>query len=116
MKITSEIKVDENGNVLSIKGNTLSFTNELKQILQPMETLQQKEQRLLKELQQVKQQIEDSKIKEGDWCIFWNHDKSKSIIAKFQGSKFACITSGDYFLNCQKITDLYLLKRLNKLS
>ena len=86
-----------------------------KEILQAMETLKQQLQKAEAEVKRLKEAIEESKIKIGDWCTFWNHDKSKSIIAKFQGSKFACITSGDYFLNCEKITDPVLLESLNRL-
>lgn len=78
-------------------------------------SLEQQLQKAEAEVKRLREAIEDSKIKIGDWCTFWNHDKSKSIIAKFQGNKFACLTSGDYFLNCEKITDSTLLESLNRL-
>ena len=37
------------------------------------ETLQEKEQRLLKELEEVRKEIEDSKIKVGDWVVNTHH-------------------------------------------
>ena len=78
-------------------------------------TLTEQLQKAEAEVKRLKEAIEDSKIKEGDWCTFWDYDKSKFIIAKFQGNKFACITSGDYFLNCEKITDPELISKLNEL-
>lgn len=78
-------------------------------------TLTEQLQKAEAEVKRLKEAIEDSKIKEGEWCRFWNYDKSDFIIAKFQGkNKFAC-TSGNYFFNCEKITDSVLLENLNKM-
>lgn len=78
------------------------------------ETLQQQLQKAEAKVKRLREAIEDSKIKVGDWCKFWNHDKSKFIIVKFQGNKFACIISGDYFLNCEKITNPQLIELLEQ--
>ena len=51
-----------------LKGSRKEVTiQQLKEILQPTETLQEKEKRLLKELEEVRKEIEESKIKVGDW-------------------------------------------------
>src|SRR5690606_22092214 len=78
-------------------------------------TLKQQLQKAEAEVKRLRKAIEDSKIKNGDWCTFWDHDKNKFIIAKYQGNKFVCMTTGDYLLNCEKITDPDLLESLNKL-
>lgn len=83
------------------------------EILQPMETLQEKEQRLLKELEEVRKEIEDSKIKVGDWCKFWDNDKDEFIIGKFQEEyEDTYVTSDTHFYNCKKITNPQLIELL----
>lgn len=81
-----------------------------------VETLQEKEQRLLKELEEVRKEIEDSKIKVGDWCKFWDGDEDKFLISKLQENIYnSYLASNKHFLNCEKITDSALLLSLNKL-
>lgn len=66
------------------------------------ETLQEKEQRLLKELEKVRKEIEDSKIKKGDWV--WNA-LNESYYKK---------TSGLYGIGERKITNQELIKLLEQ--
>lgn len=67
-----------------------------------VETLQEKEQRLLKELEEVREEIEDSEIKDGDWvyCSFGNY------IFKY--------THGIIISDFKKITNPELIKLLEQ--
>lgn len=83
------------------------------------ETLQEKEQRLLKELEEVRKEIEDSKVKVGDWCKFWDSDESRFIIGKlervYEAKNYPYFVHSKSFKNCMKITDSTLLGSLNRL-
>lgn len=109
--ITNYLREDKsvNGMVVYEEWNEEVF---LKNCGIEVDTLEQQLEKAKAEVKRLEKAIEDSKIKDGDWCTFWNHDKSKFIIAKFQGNKFACLTSGDYFLNCEKITNPQLIELL----
>ena len=79
---------------------------QLKEILQPMETLQEKAIRLENELNEVKQQIEEeNKIKEDDWVFINESD----IIFKVKENGFRFI---DY--RHKKITNTELIKLLEQ--
>jgi len=85
-----------------------------------VETLQEKEQRLLKELEAVRKNIEDSKVKVGDWCKFWDDDESRFIVGKFERvvdkENYSYYVHGvGWFKNCMKITDSALLLSLHRL-
>lgn len=84
-------------------GNKIPITIEqLKEILQPMETLQEKEQRLLKELEEVKKEIEENKIKAGDWVV----NPLTNIVIKVTSLKTKC---PDHY---KKITNPQLIELL----
>lgn len=78
------------------------------------ETLQEKEQRLLKELEEVRKKIEEqNKPKVGDWCKFWDDDTDEFLIGKFKNKFLGVYTSsGRTFLNCEKITNPQLIELL----
>lgn len=78
------------------------------------ETLQEKEQRLLKELEEVRKEIEEqNKPKVGDWCKFWDNDTDEFVIGKYKNNIFGIhISSGRTFLNCEKITNPQLIELL----
>lgn len=85
---------------LSVERTKTEVTiQQLKEILQPMETLQQKEQRLLKELEEVRKEIEDSKIKVGDWVV-----SEKGIVMK--------VKSVPLIMTWKKITNPQLIELL----
>lgn len=82
------------------------------------ETLQEKEQRLLKELEDVRKEIEDSKIKVGDF-IYFNNGSTKGIdkvinidsSSHYQYSTQFCLYKQS---EVKKITNPELIKLLEK--
>lgn len=71
------------------------------------EALQEKEQRLLKELEEVRKEIEDSKIKVGDWAVV----KESETFFKVKGIDLKFIDS-----RCKKITNPQLIELLENES
>nr|WP_317632978.1 hypothetical protein [uncultured Flavobacterium sp.] len=101
------------------KEKTKVTIQQLKEILQPTETLQEKEQRLLKELEEVRKEIEENKIKVGDVCKFWNDNKNSFVIGVVQhvceNTKLKYETIFDcQFPNAEKITNTELIKLLEQ--
>jgi len=85
-----------------------------------VETLQEKEQRLLKELEEVQQQIEEeNKPKIGDICKVWDNDKTTFLVGRLEcvaeTEIYPYYVYGVTFKNCEKITDSVLLENLNRL-
>lgn len=76
------------------------------EIIKPMETLQEKEQRLLKELEEVRKEMEDGRIKEGDWVVI----NETETVFKVNNEDVPYIDDRHI-----KITDSVLLERLNRL-
>ena len=68
------------------------------------------------EVKRLKEAIEDSKIKVGDWGKFWDGDKDEFIISKIKKFNYGYVTlTSEHFLNCEKITNKELINKLNEL-
>lgn len=71
MKIISEIRVNEKGEVVSIKGNTLSFENELRELINKVIDEREENKRLQEEIKKLQLNLF---IKE----VFTNPNKFKN--------------------------------------
>ena len=81
------------------------------------ETLQEKEQRLLEELEEVRKEIEENKIKEGDLVKCTNKEsRAKCVIGVVEDLHPGYVgVGGHWYDKFEKIKDLVLLESLNKL-
>ena len=80
---------------------------QLKQIIKPMETLQEKAIRLENELNEVKQQIEEENIKLGNWV-------RNTVENSFYKIGFRPLTTEAEINQCRKITNPELIKLLEQ--
>ena len=93
---------------------------QLKEILKPMETLEQQLQKAQLEVERLQKLIEEeSKIKVGDVCKFWNDNKNSFVIGVVQhvceNTKLKYETIFDcQFPNAEKITNTELIKLLEQ--
>lgn len=93
----------------SINNKTEVTIDQLKQIIKPMETLQQQLQNAEAEVKRLKSLIEEeNKIKIGDWALELH---SNNIIKATEKSSILYLNSKEY---CKKITNLELIKLLEK--
>lgn len=88
--------------------------DQLKEILKP--NLQTQLENAKKEVERIEKLIEEeNKPKAGDWCIFWDNDKSNLCISKLW---YICHNTAEYhspeshYKNCEKITNPELIKLL----
>ena len=78
------------------------------------ETLEQQLEKAKAEVARLEKEIENNKIKVGDWGKFWD-TKGDFVIGKFERNIFGIyMVSGKTFLNCEKITNPQLIELLEK--